>query len=163
MESYRIIKTSDGIEIEYYGNEPIEYLPLETNIISFSNEFNQSVDNLPDQIDTIFFGYSFNQSVDNLPNQLKYIYFGTLFNHPIDNLPDSVEEIRVSQFYSQKINKLPKSLKRFNVLKKEKIEYNNDVNDDSKCFTKYTFEPYENYYQMYRELEKIFSHVKFIY
>jgi hypothetical protein len=161
---YEIYKTSDGIEINYYLNKPIEYLPPDTNIIVFSEKFNQPVDNLPNQVDTIYFGSDFDKPVNDLPNGLKYIFFAQSFNHPIDNLPDSVEEIRVSQFYSCVINKLPKSLKLFNVVHKTKTTFGEItiLGFREEC-VQYVNEPHDKYYQMYAELEERFPHVQFIY
>lgn len=52
--SYKINNTSDGIEIEYLLDKPIEYLPPDTNIILFSDDFNHPVDNLPNGVKYIF-------------------------------------------------------------------------------------------------------------
>jgi hypothetical protein len=161
---YKICKTSDGIEINYYLNKPIEYLPPDTNIIVFSDKFNQPVDNLPNQVDTIHFGSDFDQQVDNLPNGIRYIFFAQAFNHPIDNLPDTIEEIRVSQFYSCSISKLPKSLKVFNVVHRTKtiFEKITILGFQEDC-VRFVNQPHDKYYQMYAELEERFPHVQFIY
>jgi hypothetical protein len=50
---YNICKTSDGVEINYFVNEPIENLPSNANIILFFDEFNCPVDNLPNQVKSI--------------------------------------------------------------------------------------------------------------
>jgi hypothetical protein len=120
LDENRILVHFGLKKLKLYGkfNQPVDYLPLDIQELTFGSNFNQSVNNLPSKIQKLTFDWDFNQSVDNLPHNIKYLTFGYKFNQPIDNLPSGVEELTLGEGFNQSLGcNLPKWLKRLTISK----------------------------------------------
>lgn len=96
--------------LDFYGNFPVNNLPITITELILRNDFDQSIDNLPPSLQTLQLGARFNQPVDHLPVSLQRLSFGITFNRTVDALPANLTHLKFGHSFNQTVDHLPLKL-----------------------------------------------------
>lgn len=85
-------------------------IPPKTEILKFSDDFNDDLPIIIQGIKKVIIGNSFNKKISIITDTIDYIEIGDDFNNEIDILPAKLKVLKIGDGFSKTINNLPKQL-----------------------------------------------------